>query len=94
MSFSITKVARDDEDQLPAFAWPGGYPLTYFTTDGEVLCASCATVELDELCEGDTPRDETLGLLAWWQVHWEGPDETCANCYRSLPSAYGGEVDG
>ncbi len=24
------------------YAWPGGYPIVYFTSDGEMLCSKCA----------------------------------------------------
>ena len=27
------------------YAWPGGYPLYYVTTDGAALCADCMTKE-------------------------------------------------
>lgn len=93
MSLSIIRVERDVKDSLPAYAWPGGYSIIYLTQVGEVLCSSCATVELDELCEGDTPRDETDDILAYADVHMEGPPETCINCDGLIASAYGEVVD-
>ena len=27
---------------LPAFAWPGGYPIYYLDAEGSVLCPDCA----------------------------------------------------
>lgn len=29
--------------KLPAYAWPGGYPILYATDEGCVLCHKCAT---------------------------------------------------
>lgn len=31
-------IARNEDGSLPAFAWPGGYPLYYVCQDGETLC--------------------------------------------------------
>lgn len=35
---------------LPAYAWPGGYPIIYLDGNNKVLCATCATKEIDEPC--------------------------------------------
>lgn len=55
----------------------GCYPLIYLTHRCEVLCAACADV-----CDPDDP-------IVAADVYWEGPPETCADCNREIPSAYG-----
>jgi hypothetical protein len=64
--------------ELPAFAWPGGYPIVYLTRRGECLCPECAGQE------HDIPRGD---------VHWEGEPLTCDECGADVESAYG-PVDG
>jgi hypothetical protein len=39
------KPQRDDNGNLPAYAWPGGYPLYYLCADNGVLCPQCANME-------------------------------------------------
>lgn len=29
---------RDENGKLPAYAWPGGYPIFYIASDNGVLC--------------------------------------------------------
>lgn len=71
---------------LPAYAWPGGYPLVYIVDDGETLCPACVN-------DPSTPVHES-GIQDGWrleglQVHWEGPPEICAHCGATVESAYG-----
>jgi hypothetical protein len=72
---------RLSNGKFPAYAWPGGYPIIYVTTDGSVLCADCAT---EDMAEGDG----TLSV-AGADVHYEGPSEFCADCNVEIESAYG-----
>ena len=58
-----------------------GYPLVYITDDGDVLCADCATVELNE---GRQDPDALVGI-----VYWEGPMLSCQDCQAEIYSAYG-----
>jgi hypothetical protein len=55
---------RDSKGDLPAYGWPGGYPIVYVTKDGGELCAACANggngsraadKGLDNECPDDTP---------------------------------------
>lgn len=63
---------------LPAFAWPGGYPILYLDKDCEPLCADCAT-------KSDWSDAEVIAA----DVYWEGPTLQCANCNCEIESAYG-----
>ncbi len=78
---------RDENGKLPAYAWPGAYPLVYITKSGTTLCPSCANdwgeygpdpaYSRDPVVEGD--------------VHWEGPPIECGadGCSNDIESAYG-----
>lgn len=63
---------------LDEYAWPGGYPIAYYTEDGDVFCGRHAwaiVIREDEPMVRD--------------VHWEGPAEWCAEGSHEIPSAYG-----
>ena len=71
---------RDEDSKLPAFAWPGGYPVLYLDRENETLCPTCANTE------DQTPDAEPL---TGWFIHYEGPPEFCAECNGQTESAYG-----
>ena len=72
---------RNSDGKLPAYAWPGGYPVLYLDKHNETLCADCATKDLDDPDTDDKP-------VAYF-VHYEGPSEFCAECNAEVESAYG-----
>lgn len=79
-------IERDSSGKLPAFAWPGGYPIIYVMDDEEVLCPDCANDPSNPVHEG--------GLADGWRiegscVHWEGEPLICAHCNGPVESAYG-----
>lgn len=80
---NIDKLREDNNGQLPAFAWPGGYPIYYLAKDNGVLCPKCAN---DFKPERDT--EEQLKPVAW-DVYWEGPVMQCEHCGVEIESAYG-----
>lgn len=70
-------------NELPAFAWPGGYPIIYFDREDSVLCAKCATkshLDLDEV-----PQFKPVACDAYY----EGPTIQCDSCNADIESAYG-----
>lgn len=83
----INRIAgRDYNGPLPAFTFPGAYPLRYITERGDELCADCATLmtDYDPLpnCAWDDP-------IAAVDVYWEGPNSYCDSCGKPIASAYG-----
>ena len=78
-----TLPTRNTDGTLPAYAWPGGYPILYLDSHNETLCAACATKAADKLEEDDKDRP-----VAYF-VHYEGPSEFCAACNAEVESAYG-----
>lgn len=71
---SLSALELTSDDKLPAYAWPGGYPIIYWCHDSDILCADCAT---------------ELGGLSGWMIFYEGPNEYCAECGKEIESAYG-----
>ena len=84
---SVFKCAGVDVGaELPAYAWPGGYPLVYILKDGATLCPECVN--------GANGSDARVQDDAQWNVvavdvYWEGPVMACDHCGASLESAYG-----
>jgi len=78
----MTLPKRLSNNVLPAYAWPGGYPIFYLDGNCSVLCADCATKAADTPDAGkDAP---TVGY-----AHYEGPSEVCEGCNTEIESAYG-----
>lgn len=85
---------RDDDGTLPAYAWPGGYPVTYLCADGGTLCPACANGEngslASESLDPDCPDDNQWRLVGQ-DIHYEGEPIVCDHCGASVESAYGEE---
>lgn len=72
------RLGVDTGDTLPAYVWPGGYPVLYYDSDFAILCPNCANKWIDY----------STDLIAT-DVYYEGPPEVCQNCYTEIESAYG-----
>ena len=68
---------RDASGTLPAFAWPGGYPVRYYTGNAYCICPKCAN--------DPTKSDPPITC----DIAWEGPEEACDDCGAMMPTAYG-----
>lgn len=80
------ELPRDEDGQLTAYAWPGGYPLFYDVKDGGVLCVKCAReAEAEGLIKD--PDDPQWYIVAA-DVNYESPDLYCDHCGERIPSAY------
>ena len=83
MSITNLDDIRLRDGSLPAFAWPGGYPIVYTASDNGILCPSCAnsyTVDRD--------NEDQLKPAAYF-IHYEGEPEQCEHCNAMIASAYG-----
>ncbi len=70
-----------NREPLPAFAWPGGYPIVYLDGGNMPLCAACAS----ECCGSEVLCMRPTAFF----VHFEGAPEQCSECYCEIESAYG-----
>lgn len=70
------------------FAWPGGYPLYFLTSDGDVLCHDCAYKKRGSIIHaihggwGDGWRVVCMG------VNYEDPECECDHCGERIEPAY------
>ena len=86
----MATIVRDGT--LPAYAWPGGYPLYYLCADGGTLCPACANKENVHthhagMCR--CPENDAQWCIVFQEVHWEGQPLICDHCGVAIPSAYG-----
>lgn len=72
------------------YAWPGGYPLFFNTSDGSALCFDCMRKEWRNICEAHIIpgyRDSGWHCDAV-DVNWEDPGLLCDHCGTRIESAY------
>lgn len=68
--------------KLPAYAWPGGYPVYYLAADNGVLCPACAN-------EYTPDRDNQKQLEpVVYGINYEDPALYCEHCNKRVESAY------
>jgi hypothetical protein len=85
-----------NRDPLPAYAWPGGYPLYYLFGDGGVICPACVNREVGEIdaavrdARGNRPHRSGCGGWAVDAVeaNYEGSDLHCDHCGKPIECAY------
>ena len=75
-----SKLPRDNDNQLTAYAWPGGYPLFYIDKFASAICVKCAR-ELDRMGE---QYEKPIG----YEVNWESNDLYCDVCSNKIDCAY------
>jgi hypothetical protein len=80
---NLTDIRNANDGKLPAYAWPGGYPMYYLAKDNRVLCPKCA----NEFTP-DRDNDEQLEPVAYG-VNWEDSALYCEHCNARIESAYG-----
>ena len=73
--------------QLPAYAWPGGYPLFYLCADGACLCPACVNDASNDA--GPHRDDDASWRIVAYDTHDEGPPIVCAHCNGAIFSSYG-----
>lgn len=76
---------RDENGQLSAWAWPGGYPIYYIDGEGSALCVNCARKEEAEGVEywGEEKMPKSA------EINYEDTELQCEQCYERIESAYG-----
>jgi hypothetical protein len=71
-----------DVKPLDEFAWPGGYPIAYYSEDGDTFCGRHAWAVI-------VREDVAMSR----DIFYEGPAEWCAEGSHEIPSAYGDPED-
>ena len=84
---NITDLLAAHDNTFPAYAWPGGYPMWYLTTDGGALCPTCANKERALIDAAAADNDAQWNVIAY-DANWEDPQFYCDNCSQRIESAY------
>ena len=69
--------------------FPGGYELAVYLADGERICHQCAEENASRIIESTLSEARDGWELLGCDVYWEGPDESCCECGKTLSSEYG-----
>lgn len=90
---SLKRVRREvglpiNREPLPAFAWPGGYPLYYLFRDGGVCCPTCANDNVDQIA-WERVNSHGGWALAGVEANYEDDHLNCDHCGCRIESAYG-----
>jgi hypothetical protein len=85
----LTQLRLEPHEDLPAYCWPGGYPLFYITKDCSVICPDCANCQECKECE-DWESDR---IIVGQDANWENPDMYCDHCSTRIESAYAEDED-
>ena len=80
---NIQKLRADNDGKLPAYAWPGGYPVYYLDGEDNVLCSKCANKSLNDFIEKFRP---IVG-----DINYEDASLYCDQCSERIESAYAEE---
>lgn len=76
-----------DDDSLPAYAWPGGYPVYYITKDNSILCPDCANNERP----ADIDESDNQWFIIAADVNYDDSRLYCDHCGKRVESAYADE---
>jgi hypothetical protein len=71
------------------YAWPGGYPCYFITSDGEALSFDAAKAERRNILEAIRDQDRSGWRVVAMDINWEDTDLVCAHTGERIESAYG-----
>lgn len=81
--------ANYHKGQANAYAWPGGYPLFYVTSDGAALCPACMTKERAQIFRSTHEHARDGWAVEGVDVNYEDDSLFCDHCGKQIESAYG-----
>lgn len=71
------------------YAWPGGYPCYFITSDGAALSFKAAKQEKRNILESLASRSNDGWRIVAMDVNWEDSSLICDHTNEPIPSAYG-----
>ncbi len=75
------------------FAWPGGYPLYFITSDGEAISFEAVRENLKSVIWSMRNKVNDGWRVIGCEVNWEDDSMTCAHTGEPIESAYGEAVE-
>ncbi len=70
------------------YAWPGGYPLYFLTSDGAVLSFKAAREEFRQIAWSIENQAHDGWLIIACGINWEDPDMECSHTGEPIEAAY------
>ncbi len=84
-------MTRNEDGSLPAYAWPGGYPIYYVCQDGGTLCPTCANGGNGSIAYIGNSSDgieDAQWHIVGQEVNYEVESLFCDNCNAKVDAAY------
>lgn len=72
-----------------AYAWPGGYPLYFLTSDGAALSFDTVRAEYAQVSRAIREGSRDGWRVIGCEINYEDPGLTCEHSGRPIESAYG-----
>ena len=72
-----------------AYAWPGGYPLYFVTSDGAALSFDAAKQNRRYILQAIAHRNDRTWRIVGVDINWEDDTLYCDDTGARIPSAYG-----
>ena len=85
MTYTISDFRRDIRQP---YAWPGGYPMFFLTSDGEALSFAAAKSQRRNVLEAIAGGYRDGWRVVGVDVNWEDADLMCAHTGEAIESAY------
>jgi hypothetical protein len=82
-------VADFDRDLAEPYAWPGGYPRFFITSDGEALSYAAARDNAELIRKSIAERSRDGWRVDGCAVNWEDSELYCDHTGELIESAYG-----
>ena len=73
------------------YAWPGGYPLFFLTSDGEALSFETVRAEYAQVSRAVRDKSNDGWRVVGCTINYEDAELTCAHSGNRIESAYGEE---
>jgi len=73
------------------FAWPGGYPCYFVTSDGAALSFETARDCRRDILSAIADNDHSGWRIVAMDVNWEDDSLYCDHSGKRIPSAYGAD---
>lgn len=70
------------------YAWPGGYPKYFLTSDGETMSYDAAEEHADIIAQAIDERDSGGWRVVSCDINWEDGDMRCCHTGQRIESAY------
>lgn len=70
------------------YAWPGGYPMFFVTSDGAALSFDAVKSERRNVLESIRDHADDGWRVVGVDINWEDPDLICDHTGKRIESAY------